>query len=157
MKYKSILMVMLISLAFSFVYAQDTQHKQEIPPGMHPRPQADSAVVDDDEKTPGAIENGKVCDATGKAIGTLSATGDVTPASGKSIEKIQKDRCCRSMKGQNGQAVTTDPEGVVKAAGKKVAKVEASKAKSHGCAHHCFCNAENKDAEETDKNKKDPE
>jgi hypothetical protein len=48
--------------------------------------------------------------------------------------------------------VTTDPDSVLKVAGKEVAKVEAGyKDKSHGCALHCFFTAENKDAEEIDK------
>lgn len=151
MKHKSIFMIMLMVFAFSFVHAQEAQ-KREMPPkhrGMHPRLQADGTVIDDDGKTLGSIKNGKVCDVTGKVIGVISAHGDVTTASGKNIGKIQKDGSYKSMK---GHVVTTDPDGVVKVAGKEVAKVEAGyKDKSHGCALHCFFSAENEDAKEIDK------
>lgn len=150
MKNKTLLMTMLLMFAFSFVHAQDAQQR-EMPPkhrGMHPRLQADGTVVDDDGKTLGSIKNGKVCDETGKVIGVISGHGDVTTASGKTIGKIQKDGGYKSMK---GHVVTTDPDGVVKVAGKEVAKVEAGyKDKSHGCALHCFFSAENKDAKEID-------
>lgn len=136
--------------AFSFVHAQESP-KREMPPkhrGMHPRLQADGTVVDDDGKTLGSIKNGKVCDATGKVIGVISGHGDVTTASGKNIGKIQKDGSYKSMK---GHVVTTDPDGVVKVAGKEVAKVEAGyKDKSHGCALHCFFSSENKEAKDID-------
>ena len=150
MKNKSILMVMLMLFAFSFVYAQDSQ-KRDMPPkhrGMHPRLQADGTVVDDDGKTLGSIKNGKVCDATGKVIGIISGHGDVTTASGKSIGKIQKDG---SFKSKKGLVVTTDPDGVVRVAGKEVAKIEAGyNEKAHGCALHCFFSAESEDAKEVD-------
>jgi hypothetical protein len=80
MKHKSILMIMLMLLAFSFVHAQESQQR-EMPPkhrGMHPRLQADGTVVDDNGKTLGSIKNGKVCDETGKVIGVISGHGDVT-------------------------------------------------------------------------------
>jgi hypothetical protein len=155
MKQKSMVMIMLMLFAFSFVYAQDAK-KREMPPkhrGMHPRLQADGTVVDDDGKTLGSIKNGKVCDQSGKVIGVISEHGDVAAASGKKIGKIQKDGSYKSMK---GHVVTTDPDGVVKVAGKEVAKVDAGyKDKSHGCALHCFFSAENEDAKDIDKNHKD--
>ena len=148
----SILMTMVMLIAVSVVKAQDGDTKREMPPkhrGMHPRLQADGTVVDDEGKPLGSIKNGKVCDVTGKVIGTISGHGDVTTSSGKSIGKIQKDGSFKSMK---GHVVTTDPDGVVKAAGKDVAKVEAGyKDKSHGCALHCFFSSENEDSEEIDK------
>ena len=151
MKNKTLLMIMLTMLAFSFVNAQEAQQKREMPPkhrGMHPRLKADGTVVDDNGKTRGSIKNGKVCDETGKVIGIISAHGDVATASGKPIGQIQKDGSYKSMK---GHVVTTDPDGVVKVAGKEVAKVEAGyKDKSHGCALHCFFSSENKDAKEID-------
>lgn len=143
--------------ALSFVHAQDAQQKREMPPkhtGMHPRLQADGTVVDDDGKKLGSINNGKVCDETGKVIGIISAHGDVTDASGKSIGKIQRDGTFKSMK---GHVVTTDPDGVVRVAGKEVAKVEAGyNDQSHGCVLHCFFSDENKDAEQMDKEVKQP-
>jgi hypothetical protein len=146
-----ILLTMLMLFAFSFVGAQD-QNKREMPAkhrGMHPRLQADGTVVDDEGKKLGAITNGKICDETGKLIGTISAKGDVTTASGKAIAKLQKDG---SFKSTDDHVVTTDPDGVVKVAGKEVAKVEAGyKEKAHGCALHCFFSKENEKAEEIDK------
>lgn len=157
MKNKILLMIMLLTFAFSFVNAQDAQQKRAMPPkhrGMHPRLQADGTVVDDDGKILGSIKNGKVCDETGKVIGVISGHGDVTTASGKAIGKIQKDGSYKSMK---GHAVTTDPDGVVKVAGKEVAKVEAGyKDKSHGCALHCFFSSGNPDAKEIDEDVKNP-
>jgi hypothetical protein len=154
MKNKTLLMMILMLFALSFMYAQKAQ-KREMPPkhrGLHPRLQADGTVVDDDGKTLGSIKNGKVCDETEKVIGVISGHGDVTTASGKMIGKIQKDGSYKSMK---GHVVTTDPDGVVKVGGKEVAKVEAGyKDKSHGCALHCFFSSENKDAKEIDENKK---
>lgn len=150
MKTKSILTMMLMLFAFSFIHAQDVQ-KREMPPkhrGMHPRLQTDGTVVDDDGKPLGSIKNGKACDVTGKVIGVISGHGDVSTASGKMIGKIQKDGSYKSMK---GHVVTTDPDGVVKVAGKDIAKVEAGyKDKSHGCALHCFFSSENEDAKEID-------
>jgi hypothetical protein len=150
MKNRSILMIMLMLFAFSFGYGQEVQ-KREMPPkhrGMHPRLQADGTVVDDDSKALGSIKNGKVCDETGKVIGIIAGHGDITTASGKNIGKIQKDGSFKSM---NGHIVTTDPDGIVKVAGKGVAKVEAGyKDKGHGCALHCFFSAENEDAKEID-------
>ena len=152
MKNKTLFVMMLMLFAFSFVNAQETQQKRELPPkhrGMHPRLQADGTVVDDQGKVLGSIRNGKVCDETGKVIGIVADHGDVTTASGKPIGKIQKDGSFKSMK---GHVVTTDPDGVVKVAGKEVAKVDAGyKDKSHGCALHCFFSAENDDAKEIDK------
>lgn len=143
---------MLILFAFSFTNAQDVTGKRELPPkhrGMHPRLQADGTVVDDAGKVLGSIKNGKVCDVSGKVLGVISGHGDVTTAGGKRIGQVQKDRSFKSMK---GHVVTTDPEGVVKVAGKEVAKVEAGyKDKSHGCALHCFFSSENEDAQEIDK------
>ncbi len=156
MKNKTLFVMMLMLFAFSFVNAQETQQKRELPPkhrGMHPRLQADGTVVDDQGKVLGSIRNGKVCDETGKVIGIVADHGDVTTASGKPIGKIQKDGSFKSMK---GHVVTTDPDGVVKVAGKEVAKVDAGyKDKSHGCALHCFFSAENDDAKEIDKDIKD--
>lgn len=124
---------------------------QELPPkhrGMHPILRADGTVVDEAGKPLGSIKNGKVCDATGKVIGVISAHGDVTTASGKGVGKIRKDGSMKSMK---GHVVTTDPDGVVKVAGKEVAKVEAGyKDKSHGCALHCFFSVESEEAKEID-------
>ena len=153
MKNQSLLMIVLMVFAFSFVNAQDSQKNRELPPkhrGMHPRLQADGTVVDDNGKTLGSIKNGKVCDVTGNVIGVISGHGDVTTSSGKSIGKIQKDGSFKSMK---GHVVTTDPDGVVKVSGKEVAKVQAGyKDSSHGCALHCFFSAENEEAEEIDGN-----
>lgn len=147
------LMLIVFVFAFSFSNAQDGQaQKREMPPkhrGMHPRLQADGTVVDDNGKTLGSIKNGKVCDASGKVIGTISGHGDVTSASGKPIGKVDKEGSYKSM---HGHVVTTDPDGVVKVAGKEVAKVEAGyKDKSHGCALHCFFSSENEDAADIDK------
>ena len=151
MKNKSLLMIMLMVFAFSFVNAQDSPKNRELPPkhrGMHPRLQADGTVVDDNGKALGSIKNGKACDVAGKVIGVISGHGDVTTASGKTIGKIEKDGTFKSMK---GHVVTTDADGVVKVAGKEVAKVEAGyKDKDHGCALHCFFSSENEDAKEID-------
>ena len=142
--------MVLMLLAFTFVSAQDAQNR-EMPPkhrGMHPRLQADGTVVDDAGKTLGSIKNGKVCDVSGKVIGAISGHGDVTTASGKKVGIIQKDASMKSMK---GHVVTTDQDGVVKVAGKEVAKVEAGyKETSHGCALHCFFSSESEDAKEID-------
>jgi hypothetical protein len=150
MKNTILFMFMLMLLACTTVTAQD-QSKRELPSkhrGMHPRLQANGTVVDDDGKKLGSIKNGKVCDETGKVIGIISRHGDVTTASGKPIAEIQKDGSLKSM---HGHVVTTDPDGVVKVAGKEVAKVEAGyKNKSHGCVLHCFFSAENEKAKETD-------
>jgi hypothetical protein len=70
-----------------------------------------------------SIKNGKVCYVGGKVIGVISGHGDVTTAIGKVIGKIQKDRSYKSMK---GNVVTTDLNGVVRVAGKDIAKVEAA-------------------------------
>jgi hypothetical protein len=142
---KSLLTLMLMVFAFSFVKAQDLPPKHR---GMHPILKADGSVVDESGKPLGAIKNGKVCDTSGKVIGILADHGDVTTAAGKSIGKIQKDGSFKSMK---GHVVTTDPDGVVKVAGKEVAKIEAGyKDKSHGCALHCFFSTENDNASEID-------
>jgi hypothetical protein len=104
--------------------------------------------VGDDGKPLGSIKNGKVCDISGNVIGVISGHGDVTTASGKMVGRIQKDGSIKSMR---GYVVTTDPDGVVKVAGKEVGKVEAGyKDKSHGCALHCFFSIKNENAEEID-------
>jgi hypothetical protein len=153
MKTKNVLMLMMMLFAFSFVTAQDSLKNRELPPkhrGMHPRLQADGTVVDDAGKTLGSIKNGKICDETGKVIGVISGHGDVTAANGKSIGKIQKDGSFKSME---GHIVTTDPDGVVKVAGKEVANVQAGYTDiSHGCILHCFFSSENEDAKEIDGN-----
>lgn len=145
MKNKDLLMFIALLLAFL------SANTQELPPrhrGMHPVLKADGTVVDESGKQLGSIKNGTVCDVTGKVIGIVSAHGDVTAANGKSIGKIQKDGSFRSMK---GHVVTTDPDGVVKVAGKEVARVEAGyKDQSHGCALHCFFSSENQEAENVD-------
>jgi hypothetical protein len=145
-KNKSILVMMLMLFAFSLVSAQDLPPKHR---GMHPILKVDGTVVDEAGKPLGSIKkNGKVCDVSGKVIGLISGHGDVTTANGKGIGKIQKDGSFKSMK---GHVVTTDPDGVVKAAGKEVAKVEAGyKDTAHGCALHCFFSIENQDAKEID-------
>lgn len=144
MKNSSILM-MLMLFVFSLAYAQDLPPKHR---GVHPVLKADGTVVDETGKSLGSIKNGKVCDTTGKVIGIIAAHGDVTTANGRSIGKIQKDGSFKSMK---GHVVTTEPDGIVKVAGKEVAKVEAGyKDKSHGCALHCFFSSENTDAKEVD-------
>jgi hypothetical protein len=143
---KSLLMTMLIVFAFSFVNSQDLPPKHR---GVHPILKADGTVVDENGKPLGTIKNGKVCDVTGKVIGVIAAHGDVSTVSGKSLGKIQKDG---SFKSTEGHVVTTDPDGVVKVAGKDIAKIEAGyKDKSHGCVLHCFFSSENKDAKEIDK------
>ena len=142
---KALLMIMLMVLAFSIVNGQDLPPKHR---GMHPILKADGTVVDETGKPLGSIKNGKVCDVSGKVIGVIAAHGDVTTASGKSIGKIQKDGSFKSMK---GHVVTTDPDGVVKVAGKEVAKIESGyKDKSHGCALHCFFSAANEESKEID-------
>jgi hypothetical protein len=152
MKNKKVLIMIMMLMVFmiSLASAQNAT-KREMPPkhrGMHPRLQADGTVVDDNGKTLGSIKNGKVCDETGKVIGVISNHGDVTTVSGKSVGQIQKDG---SFKSAHGHVVTTDPDGVVKVAGKEVAKVEAGyKDKGHGCALHCFFSAENKEAKDID-------
>lgn len=142
---KSLAITMLTVLVFSLAHAQDLPPKHR---GMHPVLKADGKVIDKDGKTLGSIKNSKVCDVTGKVIGIISAHGDVTTASGKAIGKIHKDGSFKSMK---GHVVTTDPDGVVRAAGKEVAKVQAGyKDKSHGCVLHCFFSSENEEAFEID-------
>lgn len=136
---------MLMLFTLTIVNAQDLPPKHR---GMHPVLKADGTVVDETGKALGSIKNGKVCDVTGKVIGVISGHGDVTTASGKSIGKIQKEGSFKSVK---GHVVTTDPDGVVKVAGKEVAKVQAGyKDMAHGCALHCFFSAENEDAKEID-------
>jgi hypothetical protein len=149
MKTKYILLLMLMIFAFAQVNAQELPPKHR---GMHPILKADGSVVDETGKPLGSIKNGKVCDVTGKVIGVISGHGDVTTASGKGVGKIQKDGSMKSMK---GHVVTTDPDGVVKVAGKEVAKVEAGyKETSHGCALHCFFSSESEDAKEIDEKMK---
>ena len=146
MNRKTFLSAMLTVLAFATVNAQELPPKHR---GMHPVLKTDGTVVDETGKVLGSIKNGKVCDASGKVIGTIAEHGDVTTSSGKSLGKILKDGNYKSMK---GHVVTTDPDGVVKVAGKEVAKVEAGyKDKAHGCALHCFFSSENEDASEIDK------
>ena len=160
MKRNSVIMIMMMAMmlfSFSIIHAQDEAKSRDLPPkhrGMHPRLQADGTVVDDSGNKLGSIKNGKVCDQTGKVIGVISGHGDVTSVSGKDIAKIQKDGSFKSMK---GHVVTTDPDGVVKVAGKEVAKVESGyKDKDHGCALHCFFSAENEEAKEIDNAIKKP-
>ncbi|MBL0742754.1 5-fold beta-flower protein [Chryseolinea lacunae] len=121
---------------------------QELPPkhkGMHPHLKADGTVVDEAGKPLGSIKNGKVCDTSGKVIGIIADNGDVSTAAGKGLGTIQKDG---SFKSKKGHVVTTDPDGVVKVAGKTVAQVESGYTnKSHGCALHCFFSSENKDGD----------
>ena len=136
---------MLMIFAFAQVISQELPPKHR---GMHPILKADGTVVDETGKPLGSIKNGKVCDVTGNVIGVISGHGEVTTASGKSVGKIQKDASMKSMK---GHVVTTDQDGVVKVAGKEVAKVEAGyKETSHGCALHCFFSSESEDAKEID-------
>jgi hypothetical protein len=145
MKPKYILVLMLMFFAFAQVNAQDLPPKHR---GMHPTLKADGTVVDETGRPLGSIKNGKICDVSGKVIGAISGHGDVTTASGKKVGKIQKDGSMKSMK---GHVVTTDQDGVVKVAGKEVAKVEAGyKETSHGCALHCFFSSESDDAKEID-------
>ncbi len=147
MKAKSILFFLLMIFVFAQVKSQELPPKHR---GMHPILKADGTVVDESGKPLGSIKNGKVCDVTGKVIGVISGHGDVTTSSGKRVGKIQKDG---SMESMTGHVVTTDPDGVVKVAGKEVAKVEAGyKDKSHGCALHCFFSSESEDAKEIDEN-----
>ena len=139
-------MMALMLAASVFTQAQDLPPKHR---GMHPILKADGTVVDESGKPLGSISDGKVCDITGNVIGIIADHGDVTTASGKPIAQIQKDGSHKSMK---GHVVTTDPDGIVKVAGKEVAKVEAGyKEKSHGCALHCFFSLENEEAKEIDK------
>ena len=146
MKNKTILLGMLLVFAFSLILAQDLPPKHR---GMHPTLKADGSVVDETGKALGSIKSGKVCDVSGKVIGIIAEHGDVTAANGKRIGKIQKDGTYKPMK---GHVVTTDSDGVVKVAGKEVARVEAGYAdKSHGCALHCFFSAENEEGTEADK------
>lgn len=145
MKTRSILAFLLMILSFEQVQSQELPPKHR---GMHPILKADGTVVDETGKTLGSIKNGKVCDISGKVIGVISGHGDVTTSSGKSVGKIQTDGSMKTMK---GHVVTTDPDGVVKVAGKEVAKVEAGyKDKGHGCALHCFFSSESEDAKEID-------
>ena len=146
MKNKIIVTMVLMVVAIAWGYAQELPPKHR---GMHPTLKADGTVVDEAGNPLGSIKNGKACDVTGQVIGIIAAHGDVTAANGKGIGKIQKDGSFKSMK---GHVVTTDPDGVVKVAGKEVAKVEAGyKEKSHGCALHCFFSAENSESMEIDK------
>ncbi|HEY5749805.1 MAG TPA: hypothetical protein VIU12_27250 [Chryseolinea sp.] len=146
MKNKMIVTMLLMVVAIVWGYAQELPPKHR---GMHPTLRADGTVVDEAGNPLGSIKNGKACDVTGQVIGVIAAHGDVMAANGKGIGKIQKDGSFKSMK---GHVVTTDPDGVVKVAGKEVAKVEAGyKEKSHGCALHCFYSAENSEAMEIDK------
>ncbi len=149
MKTKSILVFMLMVLAFTLVQSQELPPKHR---GMHPRLQADGKVVDEKGKQLGYItKDGKVCDVTGKVIGIIAASGDVTTANGKGIVGvIQKDG---SFKSKKGHVVTTGGDGAIMVAGKMVGHVdEAYKIKSHGCAVHCFYSIENEDANEIDEN-----
>lgn len=142
---KSLVVIVLTVLAFSLAYAQDLPPKHR---GMHPVLKVDGKVIDKEGKTLGSIKNSKVCDVTGKVIGVISAHGDVTTASGKTIGKIHKGGTFESMK---GHVVTTDPDGVVRVAGKEVAKVQAGyKDETHGCVLHCFFSSENEEAKEVD-------
>ncbi len=139
---------MLMIFACTLVYSQDVPPKHR---GMHPRLTADGKVVDEAGKQLGYIRNdGKICDVTGKVIGIIAETGNVTTANGKGIVGvIQKDG---SFKTKEGHVVTTDPDGVVKVAGKMVGHVDQGyKNKAHGCALHCFFSAENEHAEGIDK------
>lgn len=145
MKNKTFLSALLILFTLAFAVAQELPPKHR---GMHPVLKADGTVVDETGKPLGSIKNGKVCDVSGKVIGIIAGHGDVTTASGKNIGTIQKDG---TFKSEKGHVVTTDLDGVVKVAGKEVAKIEAGyKDKSHGCALHCFFSAENEDANEID-------
>lgn len=145
MKNRTLLSAMLILFTLAFAYAQELPPKHR---GMHPVLKADGTVVDENGKPLGSIKNGKVCDVSGQVIGVIAGHGDVTTTSGKNIGKIQKDGTFKSKK---GHVVTTDPDGVVRVAGKEVAKIEAGYSdKSHGCALHCFFSSENEDAEEID-------
>ena len=147
MKNKSIIMIMLMAFAFSFAYAQNLPPKHR---GTHPTLKANGTVVDEAGKALGSIKNGKVCDVTGAVIGIIAEHGNVTTANGKGIiGAIQKDG---SFKSKQGHVVTTDPDGVVKVAGKMVGHVEEGyKNKAHGCALHCFFSVENEDVSEIDK------
>lgn len=145
MKTKSILFLVLMVFTFAQVNAQELPPKHR---GMHPVLKADGSVVDETGKSLGSIKEGKVCDVTGKVIGIISGHGDVTTMSGKSVGKIGRDGSMKTMK---GHVVTTDPDGIVKVAGKEVAKVEAGyKNTTHGCALHCFFSAESDDAKVID-------
>lgn len=150
MKTRTILALVLMIFSFAQVQSQDLPPKHR---GMHPTLKADGIVVDEAGKPLGSIKNGKVCDVSGKVIGVISAHGDVATVSGKSVGKIRKDGTFKSTK---GHVVTTDPDGVVRVAGKDVARVEAGyKDKAHGCALHCFFSAENQDAKAIDEKIKD--
>src|SRR5688572_18564488 len=96
MKTKYILALMLTFLSFVQVSAQDLPPKHR---WMHPIRKADGNVLDDMEKTPGAIKNGKVCDVTGNVIGVNSGHGEETTPSGKRVGKIQKDGNMKTRKG----------------------------------------------------------
>ncbi len=145
MKNKTLLACTFILFTFTLALAQDLPPKHR---GMHPILKADGTVVDETGKPLGSIKNGKVCDVSGKVIGVIAQTGDVTTANGKSIGKIKKNG---SFKSSKGHVVTTDPDGTVRVAGKDVAKIEAGyKDKSHACALHCFFSSENEDAKEID-------
>jgi hypothetical protein len=146
-KNKSLLLLMLLMFALTIVQAQDAPPKHR---GMHPVLKADGTVVDEAGKPLGSIKrNGKVCDATGKVIGIITKSGEVKSVSGKAVAAVMgKDG---SSKTKMGQIVTTDPDGVVQVAGKKVGQIEKGyKNKSHGCALHCFFNSENDEAKEVD-------
>jgi hypothetical protein len=148
MKTNSIIAFMLMIFACALVHAQDLPPKHR---GMHPRLTADGKVVDETGKQLGYItKDGKVCDVTGKVIGIVAETGNVTTAKGKGIVGvIQKDG---SFKAKEGHVVTTDPDGVVKVAGKMVGHVDKGYTnKAHGCALHCFFSADNEHAEGIDK------
>src|SRR5690242_6027139 len=133
MKNRTLLTALLMVFTFAMVYAQELTPKQR---GMYPVLKADGTVVDAAGRPLGSIKNGKVCDVSGKVIGIIAGHGDVTPSSGKSVGKIQKDG---NFKSKKGHVVTTDPDGNVKLAGKEVANIEAGyKDKSHACALHCF-------------------
>jgi hypothetical protein len=147
MKSKNVLIFMMMLFAFSLVYGQNLPPKHR---GVHPILKADGTVVDETGKALGSIKNGKVCDVTGKVIGVISGHGDVATSNGKGIGKIEKDGSFKSMK---GHTITTDPDGVVKVAGKEVARIQAGyKDLSHGCVLHCFFSSENEDADEIDSN-----
>ncbi|HTE30020.1 MAG TPA: hypothetical protein VK666_06585 [Chryseolinea sp.] len=148
MKNKSILVLMLVFIAFTLVQAQELPPKHR---GMHPTLRADGKVFDENGKQLGYItKDAKVCDVTGTVIGIIADTGDVTAANGKGIiGVIQKDG---SFKTKKGHVVTTGGDGAVMVAGKMVGHVDqAYKNKAHACAIHCFFSSENEDAKEIDK------
>ena len=145
MKNYSFLISIFLIMAVTLLTAQEMPPKHR---AINPRLTAEGKVLDQSGKQLGYIKDGKVCDVSGKVLGVIAKTGEVSYGSKGILGAIQKDG---SFKTSKGDVVTTDVDGVVMAAGKEVARVEAGyKEKSHGCVVHCFFSSNSSTAKEID-------